>query len=226
MRRAHGCKTWIAASLLAGCAACATEAADDDKPATTSAAVQAKHVRAVELARQKLAQARLEQEAEKKKREAAVDQAERELMLATLAVNQFGLHEAPLRVRKAELELKEKDNELAENLEEFEQLKLMYAEQDLADKTREMVIHRTERRIAQSTQELDLARAELDQLKQGELMQEQTKLALDVSEKQHALDAARIDARVAWNEKSVAILEAEHELAGAEEAGQATDDDE
>lgn len=224
MRRAHGCMTWIAAGLLAGCAARAAET--DDEPSTASAAVQAKHARAVELARQKLAQAHLEQEAEKQKHDGAVDQAEQELMLAKLAVDQFGLHEAPLRVRKAELELKDKESELAENLEEFEQLKLMYAEQDLADKTREMVIHRTERRIEQSRQELDLARAELDQLKQGELMQEQTKLALDVSEKQHALADARIDARVTWNEKSVAILEAEHGLADAEAAAEAKDEDE
>lgn len=193
----------------------------DDSPdgkvgQAAKAAKAAKHVRDVELARRKLTQARLEQEADEKKHRAAIDQSGRELSLADEALEQFTLYESPMRVKKAELELKEQEDGLAENLEEFEQLKLMYAEQDLADKTRELVVHRTERRIEQKRKELELARTTLEQLKTGDLAQERAKLALEVSEKQHAADAAQLDAYVAANEKALAVLSAEHDLADAE----------
>src|SRR5688572_2507016 len=209
----------LATSMLPACAASATDKAsaksEDWKKADAKKEGEKKkkkesQARAVELARGKLAHARLEQETAKRKKDAAVDQARKELSLADEALEDFKVNEAPLRVRKAELEIKEAEDSHAENLEEFEQLKLMYAEQDLADTTRELVMHRTERRIARSKQELELARAELDHLKEGEIAMEHAKLELEVSEKQHALEDAQLDSRVSWNEKELAILEAQH----------------
>ena len=208
----------LATSMLPACAASATDkaSAKSEDSKKVDAKKLASQARAVELARGKLAHARLEQETAKRKHDAAVDQARKALSLADEALEDFKVNEAPLRVRKAELGIKAAEDSHAETLEEFDQLKLMYAEQDLADTTRELVMHRTERRIARSKQELELARAELEHLKEGEIAMENAKLELEVSEKQHALEDAQLDSRVSWNEKELAVLEAQHELAEAE----------
>jgi len=208
----------LAAVGLAG--ACAATGARDAEPhgsgASSSQAKAAKHARAVELARQRLAQAQLDRRADSAKHDARVEQARREHAIAAQALAQFESRVVPLRVRRAELALQAKEDSLAEVLEEFEQLKLMYAEQDLADRTREMVIHRTERRIQQQRAELEMARSELGHLRDGELRLERERLAVEAGGKQAAVAAAELDARVAAGEKSVAVAAAEHALADAE----------
>jgi hypothetical protein len=204
----------LPAILLLDACASSGKAAPEGGPAEKAA----KSARSVELARRKVEQSRLEARVESAKHDAAVDQARRELSLAEHALSDFERHESALRLRKAELELQKDEHDFAENVEELEQLKLMYAEQDLADKTRELVLHRTERRIEHSRKQLELVRAQLDHLKNSELGQEREKLAVEVADKRRALAAAELEARVSAGEKAVELLAAEHALADAEAA--------
>jgi hypothetical protein len=205
----------VGALLLAACAA--TDGGEKSE-AAAARVERVRQQRALLLAERKLAQAELEQKAARAKGDAAIEQAKKELELAENALAQFQKLEGPQRLRKAELDVREKENQLAENQEEFEQLKLLYAEQDLADQTREMVIHRTERRLEQSRLELELARAGIEKLRQDDLAIERGKLELEVSEKQQALAEAQMDARVAWNAGEVELLEAQQALAEAQES--------
>jgi hypothetical protein len=198
------------------------DAKSADSKKESGDAKEAKHARAIELAKRKLAHAQLERRAESAKHSAAIDQAQRELDLAKLELTRFDAGEALLRVRKQELDAKQKEDELAESREEFKQLEMMYAEQDLADKTRELVVQRQQRRIDLAAKELELEHDKLVNLKNAELAQERGKLEVEISAKQHALDAAKLDGKVGEDEKDVALLEAQHALADAEAGG---DDD-
>lgn len=130
----------------------------------------------------------------------ALDQmtkAEEELDLATQKLTQFEKVDAPLRVEKAKLDLERSRDQLADAQEELDELKMMYANADLADKTRDIVMHRTERRLARQKAGLALAERDFDILQQYTLPQDLLRLKLDanarMSEKRNAESAWKID---------------------------------
>ncbi len=232
-------RAFMAFALAALLASCGTQQlAVDDHPAASDkqgkheaaqgadARKKAKRERAVEVARKHVAQAELTQKVAEQKQKDAVAAAEGALQLSHSALAQFDTADMALQVKSAELGLREKENDLRENQEELEQLKLMYAEQDLADKTREMVVARTERRLAQTEAELALKHQELELLKSSKLPTERLELTLAVQEKEQALAAARLDARLEWNSQQLALLEAQNTLIEAEEELLHGDEDE
>ncbi len=205
---------------LAGCASptIPDRAEEDTGTETKAESGHAALARAVELAKQQLAQVELANRAAQEASAAEIAAAETELAAATRALSIHVDRAAPLARSTAELELRGQETQVHEVEEELSQLKLMYAEQDLADQTREMVIARSERRLAQARAELDIARRALALLVEAEQPAENEALAATVAEKERALATARRDARVEWNAKQIERLQAEHALLDAQEA--------
>ncbi|MSR63743.1 MAG: hypothetical protein EXS08_15055 [Planctomycetes bacterium] len=131
-----------------------------------------------------------------------------ELGLATAELGQFDEVDAPERSAREALALTRSQDALLEQEEELAQLELTYAEVDLADKTREIVLQRNHRRVERAKSELTLAERGFAQLQQNTLPRERAKLALAVAEKTAALESTQRSAEIDMLEKQVALAEA------------------
>ncbi|MSR45996.1 MAG: hypothetical protein EXS13_02845 [Planctomycetes bacterium] len=203
-----------AALALAACAAAGADAlVDEDAEQPSIAGCE----RALEAARAEFDKCAVDLVAQQRAAIAAAGEAQDELADAQRARAAFE-RSRPLAQRKAALEVDTARTALAENEEELVQLELMYAEQDLADKTRELVLARTRRRLEQSRAELALA---IDQLALQAAVAhpaEQATLDAAVEAKQRAVDGAAAGSLAASRGQQIAELKARHAVADAEEA--------
>jgi hypothetical protein len=183
-------------------------AQDSLKPA------QLERQRAIE--RNKVARARMDVEANRRSDAAALEKAKAELAQAEQARKRFGEEEAPIKTERAQLDLQEAQDSLAENREELDQLEMMYKADDLADKTKEIVLNRGKRRLERAQQRLALQQREANSL-QSELDQTRAKLELAVTEKKVELERMQRSVESDALEKDTAVLSAQAELARVEE---------
>lgn len=124
--------------------------------------------------------------------------------------------DAPARVEAAKLRLQEATDGLQEAREELAQLEEMYKETELADKTREIVIQRTKRRLARAEWSLR------NETRSLELLQKE-KLPLEIAEAQKQVndDARAVEQQKRKNElaglaKRIELLTARSEVARVE----------
>ncbi|MBM4015888.1 MAG: hypothetical protein FJ293_13115, partial [Planctomycetes bacterium] len=209
-RRGRRCLA-AAASLLAPCA-CALPVVDSVPPGGDEAATPAALERAVAAARLELTVAEAELAA--KSSGLAMHAAERALRQAEREHREFESGRELAR-RTAELELAEAANALAENEQELAQLELMYAEQDLADKTRELVIGRTQRRLELARTTLILNQAKLARLNEVEQPGQAAELADALAAARGAIEAAAHDQASERLGAELSVLKARHALAAA-----------
>ncbi|MGH7150446.1 MAG: hypothetical protein ACREIU_07105, partial [Planctomycetota bacterium] len=94
------------------------------------------------IAEAKHAKAKKEQGDQESANQMALDKAKKDHDLALARQRDFEEKEDPQRRARARLELQQASDMLDEAKEELEQLEMMYKEQDLADKTKEVVIRR------------------------------------------------------------------------------------
>lgn len=151
----------------------------------------------------------------------AVALAEAELEIAKKSLAQFDSTGSAIRLDRERLNLAGAQDRHREAEEELRQLEMMYAEQDLADKTREIVVNRGRRSLERAAKALDIQLRELSALESQGLPQERAKLALDVDRKTRELERARRSAADSVREKRIALLGAESDLAEAREAKEA-----
>jgi len=108
---------------------------------------------------------------------------------------------------------------LEKEIEEIAELQMMYKNADLADKTRDIVLHRAERRLARQKEALALAKGDLDVLEQKTLPLERRRLELDLAARTaEAEDGAR-GAAIDEMNKRAALRDAEAEAAKAKAGG-------
>ena len=88
------------------------------------------------------------------------------------------------------------------------------AEQELADKTREIVLNRGKRRVDRARERLDLQTRELEALKLHTLPQERDKLALEVDGKKRQIDRLRREGETAALANDITVMSAEAEIDG------------
>jgi len=141
---------------------------------------------------------------------------EKELELGKAELAQFDESDAPNRLAKAKLELARRRDALAEQQEELAQLEMMYEQQDLADKTREIVLQRGKRRVERAQEELAIAERETTALESRTLPRERGKLALEVEAKERELAESKSDGEATLLEKRLAVRAAEDALAAAD----------
>ena len=116
--------------------------------------------------------------------------------------------DAPDRLARERLSLARAQDGMAEQEEELAQLESTYAEVDLADKTREIVLRRNHRRVERAKEELAIHERELAKLGDYDLPRERAKLALEVEVTTHELESARRSAEVGLLQKQIALEEA------------------
>lgn len=184
-------------------------AAKKDDPTAKRATL----TRSLALEEQKLQKARFDLENQEVSSRDAVAKSEAELELATAKLALFEESEAPARLQKERLDLHDARDSLDDAQEELAQLEMMYGEEDLADKTREIVLRRGQRRLERSRKRLELKERELRTLEAGTLPQDRTKLVVEKEEKGRALEAARRAAEASLLEKRIGLVQVENEMA-------------
>jgi len=164
------------------------------------------------IAKEKLENARREMADGAADAQAAMAKLQKELLLAKTKLETYEKREMPSKTAKGQLDLQGTKDFLDNNKEELEQLELMYKEQDLADKTREIVIRRAKRDLERSQQRLALQQEDLGILLERTLPQEREKLTLDVEEKQREIGKAERAAQKAAGAQKVAVMAAESDI--------------
>lgn len=144
--------------------------------------------------------------------------AERELEMARFDREKFDNLVRPRRIAEKELQLQRSKDRAREAADELEQIEIMYAEQDLDDKTAEFVISRGRRNAERSARDVDLQEQALEAFVSYELRKEADKLDLDVERKELALDAARRNGETDVLRKQIGVMEAQAKMEGLQDS--------
>ena len=139
-----------------------------------------------------------------------------ELDMAQGRMKTFDEKEAPNKLAKARLDLQGARDNQEDSKEELEQLELMYKDQDLADKTREIVIRRSQRQLARAGERLKLQEDDLKILEDRTLPQDREKISFEIADKQRTLGLAQRTHESALHDKRIALMAAQAEGARLE----------
>ncbi len=165
------------------------------------------------IAGQRVAQARLAQFHAEIQHDVAVADALQDLELERRRSEKFLEHAVPSRIKWSELSLARAGDRVQEATEELDQLEKMYAEEDFADGTKEIVLERGRRSLKRSQEDLELRRADHATLVEKTLPLEKTEHEQGVEKKTMAAEQAQLQAEAARLEKNINVMSAESELA-------------
>ena len=195
------------------------QASEEEKFAEEEAKDARQHAkldRDIAIAHERLAQARLTQAHAEIENGVTVAKAERELALETERLHVFTGLTAPNRIQQAQLDLVRAEDRATEAREEFEQLQKMYAEDDFADGTKEIVLERGRRRLERSQEDLRLRRDRFTILTEKTIPLEAADHEWKVEQKQQAVEKAHRAADSSALDKHIAGMKAEAEVASLE----------
>lgn len=178
---------------------------------------QARLERELAIAKVKFDQAKLASDQQNSDSKDALDRANQDRQLTTEKLDDLEKNQGPSRLEKAKHSLKGAEDSLKENEEELAQLEMMYAESELGDKTKEIVIQRAKRRLEQVRWWLNIQQKDLELLRDHSLPIEIRELKQQVEDKTRAVDAAKRAAEAASLGKKIEIMSAESEIARIEQ---------
>jgi hypothetical protein len=174
---------------------------------------RAKLTRELEIALRKVARAQLAADHQEADNEKALQKAAGERELAAAKLEDFDKQGAPVRLEKAQLSLKRAEDNVLESREELEQLQMMYGEEELGEKTSEIVIARAKRRLERAEWNLNIQRQELQDLQNATIPLERRELQLKQEAAEAELQSTQRTAESSLLEKRIALMSAEAEVA-------------
>ncbi len=192
--------------------------ADED---ATDARKLAKLDRDVDLARAKLHRAQMARRQAATQNEVALAKAQRELELQQQRFATFGERSVPNRISWAQLRLTRAEDGLKETREELAQLEAVYAEEEFADGTKEIVLDRGRRRLERSKRDVELRREDYAILTEKTIPAETVDQELKLEQKVQALAKARREAEASELDKKIGLHGAENGVAKLEDDIQA-----
>ena len=142
----------------------------------------------------------------------SIAKAEAELEIARRKLETFKDKTVPTRIARAELNLQGAEDSVLWAKQELEHLELMYAEEEVADKTKEIVLERGHRRLERSQRSLEIQRIDLATLKEKTIPVELEEHELQTRDKQRALERTRRGAESTRLDKQIALTAAESEI--------------
>jgi hypothetical protein len=212
-------------SLVSSCAMTRSGGTQAQGPAgaasaghTASAAVEA----AVEIAQLELEAARLDADSTLKKAESAVADAELDLQAALAAMESFQVGRE-IRMREAAASLERSKVRLEEQKQELAELESMYAAEEFAEKTKELVLARGKNQLAAAQESLAIetlrrARLEAQELPADELARRQALIKAEngLRDARKSFEAAGLRAKLGVMRAEKGLREAEKKAAGGE----------
>jgi hypothetical protein len=207
---------FAALACAPACASSAAAPAAETGPAHAAPA-SANGERELAAARDKAGIAKLQLVLAEKRAESGKLRKQRELEQARAELTQFDESDAPNQLARSKLDLARRRDALTEQQEELAQLEMLYEKQDLADKTREIVLQRGKRRVERAQDELAIAERESAALETKTLPRQRAKLAFEVEAKTRELDEQSCESEAGLLEKRLAVRSADAELKAAED---------
>lgn len=170
----------------------------------------------LEVARLELQAAQMESQAKEREAAMAADVAAREVEQARQALAHAD-KSAAIRTRESENNLKRASVRLDETKAELSELEGMYAEEEFAEKTKELVLYRGKSQVEMATAALEVEQLRHDLLVREELPAERAKAVLALHKAEVALEAAEIEREGAALRGKIAVMKAEGAVREAEE---------
>lgn len=159
----------------------------------------------LEIATTRLERAKMDAEQQQVDSALAIAKAKLDLALATKARDHYVNVEMPAKRARAELDLTQMKDNLTDQEEELTQLELMYKGDDLGDKTKEIVIARTKRRLERVKASVALQTKDLDDLVNVQQPEQKEKLDNAVKDKESDLQKAESTAKSSAMDKQLAV---------------------
>ena len=205
---------FLALVLLAATSACAgvPAAQPTAAPSAVPAAAPAKDERELANAVDKLTLAQLQMQLSDQRTRSSLLRKQNELEQARTELAQFEENDAPNQLARSKLELVRRHDSLSEQQEELAQLEMLYEKQDLADKTREIVLQRGKRRVERAQDELAISEREAGMLESQTLPRQRAKLTFEIQSKERELEEQKLEAQLTSLEKNMAVRAAEADL--------------
>jgi hypothetical protein len=138
---------------------------------------------------------------------------EKELEFENQRLKNFLERQVPVRIARAKLGVTRWEDRVKEAEEELKQLETMYAQEDFADHTKEIVLERGRRRLERDRTDLELRREDLVTLTERTIPLETTEYEFRVEQKAKALEKTRRDAEAAELDHKIALMRAEADIA-------------
>lgn len=169
------------------------------------------------VANEKLRKAKTASDAQAAEDRAAAEKTLASKQLADKKLADFQEQQAPLRLSRGQLDLARAEDYAKESEEELVQLEMMYKEEDLADKTREIVLNRGRRRLERAKTGLAIQVRDLKHLQQQTLVLEAEELRVTALDKSNEAAKTQRDTQSNLLDKQIEVLSAEMEITRIEE---------
>lgn len=148
----------------------------------------------------------------------AVEAATLEAELAASALENYRGVLQPIEVAASALSLDRGRQRVKESKEELDELEKMYAQEEFADLTKELVLSRGRSALEMAQRDLELTEKRAAQSRDFEWPRKERELKEKVAATQRALDEAKARAEKGAIERKLALLEAEEAVTKAREA--------
>lgn len=172
---------------------------------------------ALELAKLSLASAHMAAELSGLEVHSDIEVSGRELEQARKDIKSFA-ESAALRLRESTANMRRAEVRLEEQAQEMQELEAMYAEEEFAEMTKELVLARGRHQIEAATEVLEISRARHALLEESELVAERSKHEVGLHKAELALRKAELAGKMHELKSRRSILEAEESLRKAERA--------
>ncbi|HNQ22702.1 MAG TPA: hypothetical protein PKK06_06375 [Phycisphaerae bacterium] len=166
-------------------------------------------VRELNISRQRLARTQLGRQHAAIQNDIALLEAQFDLAVAEQRLSIFLERNLPTRVDWAKLGLQRAEDGTKEAEEELHQLELMYAAEDFADQTKEIVLERGRRRLERARADLDLRHREFQTLIEKTIPLETREEQQRLEQAQRRLERVKRDAAASALDQDINIMTAE-----------------
>lgn len=148
----------------------------------------------------------------------SVEAATLEAELAASALENYRGVLQPIEAAASALSLDRGRQRVKESKEELDELEKMYAQEEFADLTKELVLSRGRSALEMAQRDLELTEKRAAQSREFEWPRKERELKEKVASTQRALDEAKARAEKGAIERKLALMEAEEAVAKAREA--------
>lgn len=183
-----------------------------EKEKADRAIKRAKLMRDLQIAREEVAKVQASMQDQEASSKENLEKAASERELVARRLREFEEKHVPVRLDRSRLDLQGTRDYVKESEEELAQLEMMYAEADLADKTREIVIERAKRRLERARRSLDIQTRDSENLERATIPVEREDLRLQLMQKDQALEQARRQAAADARAKRIELMRAQSEV--------------
>lgn len=177
---------------------------------------KAKLTRELEIAQREVKRVASATEDQKATSKENVDKSTLERDLAVRRLKEFDEKHSVVRLDRSKLDLQGTRDYVKESEEELAQLEMMYKDNDLADKTREIVIERAKRRLERARRSLEIQQREGDNLEKATIPVEREDLRIQLLQREQSLEQTKRQAEAEMRSKAIEMMRSEAEVARIE----------